>query len=250
MLQTIRLYICLFGSVFASMGLMADELTVGVETTEYYPQYQYENGNYQGFARDVIDLFASKNGHSVSYKAYPIKRLLSVYLAGEVDLKYPDNAFWASDAKATHKVVYSDPVVNFIDGTLVLPANKDKGIGDKFRLGTIAGFTPFDYLDKIGDGSVKVTENNNLDALVKQVESGRVEGAYFNVAVAMYHLREVMKKPELMVFDASLPHTRSAYAISSIKRPDIVEQFNAFLKSSSAEIQALKDKYQVEAGIN
>lgn len=245
----LRLCSFLLAAACVPTQLIADDLTIGVETTEYYPQYQYKEGNYSGFAREVIDLFASKYGHTVTYKAFPIKRLLSVYLGGEVDLKYPDNAYWAGDAKVGKDVVYSDPVVDFIDGTMVLPSAKGKAIAGKFRLGTILGFTPFDYLDKIEAGTVKVTENNNLDSLVRQVESERVEGAYFNVAVAMYHLKEVMKKPELMVFDPNLPHTRSAYAISSIKRPDVVAQFNAFLSENAAEIQGLKDKYQVEAGI-
>jgi polar amino acid transport system substrate-binding protein len=250
MLVYLRRSIFLLGTVLATTSLMAEELTIGVETTDYYPQYKYDNGKYTGFAREVLDLFASKNGHTVIYKALPIKRLLSVYLNGEVDFKYPDNAFWAGDLKTGKNLVYSEPVVDFIDGTMVLTGNKGKGIEGKFRLGTILGFTPFDYLDKIGDGSVKVTENPNLDSLVRQLESSRIEGAYVNIAVAMYHLREVAKKPDLLVFDPSLPHTRSAYSLSSINKPEVIAQFNGFLSENKAEIQAIKDKYQVEAGLN
>jgi polar amino acid transport system substrate-binding protein len=228
---------------------IADNLVIGVETTQYYPQYQYKNGEYIGYARDVLDLFAKNSGHTFSYKALPIKRLIEAYIDGEVDLKYPDNAFWSADAKAGKNITYSEPVVQYIDGTLVLPANMGKGVTSMKRLGTIRGFTPFDYFPQIKAGSINVTENNNLDSLLKQLENQRIDGAYFNVAVAYYHLRNVAKTPDAAIFDASLPHTKSAYAISSINRPDIVKQFNQFLTSHAKEIAALKAKYQVEQGV-
>jgi len=226
----------------------ADNLIVGVESTQYFPQYQYENGEYTGYARELLDLFAKHNGHSLTYTALPVKRLLDAFLASEIDLKYPDNKYWAGDMKAPYAVKYSDPVVDYIDGTLVLPENVGKGVEELKRLGTLRGFTAFGYFPDIEAGTVKIRENSNLEALIKQVRNKRIDGVYFNVNVAYYYLLndQSSDKP---VFDASLPHTRSSYTLSSIKRPDVIKQFNAFLISHADEIAALKTQYKVEEGL-
>ncbi len=36
--------------------------TVGVENINYYPQYTYENKEYKGYARELLDLFAKSKG--------------------------------------------------------------------------------------------------------------------------------------------------------------------------------------------
>ncbi len=225
----------------------ADNLIVGVESTQYFPQYQYENGEYKGYARELLDLFAKHNGHSLTYTALPVKRLLDAFLDSEIDLKYPDNKYWASDLKAKHAVNYSDAAVDYIDGTLVLPENLGQGVDKLKRLGTLRGFTAFDYFPHIEAGTVSIKENNNLESLIKQLQNKRIDGVYFNVNVAYYYLLndQSSDKP---VFDASLPHTKSSYTLSSIKRPDVIKQFNAFLVSHADEVAALKTKYKVEEG--
>jgi ABC-type amino acid transport substrate-binding protein len=245
-----RIMVCLLVAVSSCKAVWADNLTIGVETTDYFPQYLYKNKTLTGYAGEIFSLFASTHGHTITYKAYPIKRLLDVYMAGEVDLKYPDNKFWAQDAKAGKDIKYSGAVVNFIDGVLVKPANKGKGVAALKRLGTLRGFTAFDYFDHIKAGTVKIKENNNLSALMQQTQNGRVDGAYFNVAVANYYLNNKLKTPGSLVFDSQLPHTKTFYSVSSMKRPDIIKQFNQFLKDKASDIQAIKNKLNVEDGVN
>ncbi len=53
--------------MLASVHCIADEpvvpetksFIIGVDNTEYYPMYGYENGKYTGFARELLDSFAN-----------------------------------------------------------------------------------------------------------------------------------------------------------------------------------------------
>lgn len=229
--------------------LIAQTLTVGVETTEYYPQYTFKNDQYGGYARDLLDLFGVTYGYDIRYKAYPIKRLLNKYLAGKIDLKYPDNRLWAKKRKSKVIVTYSDPVVNYIDGVLVKPSDKGKGLTYLKLLGTLRGFFATEYSQEIHSGQLRISENGSITALIKQAYMGRVDGIYFNVSVAHYHLALSHHKHALQ-FDKSLPHTKAFYSLSSIHRPDVITQFNLFLKSHNKAITALKQKYKVEEGLN
>ena len=128
---------------------------------------------------------------------------------------------------------------------MVLPENKGKGMDFLGKLTTLRGFTPWDYLGAIKSGEVSLNEVNNMTALVKQVQSGRADGAYFNIAVAEYFLNEKMNAPDAIVFDPALPHTRSHYHLSTLKHPQVIEAFNQFLVDQSSEIEALKREYQI-----
>src|SRR3990167_2144613 len=81
-------------SLLLSSAVVADgkAFTVGVETLDYLPHYSVQGGEYKGFAADVLRAFAKEKGYSIQFKPYPVARLISVFVAGEVDFKYPDNA--------------------------------------------------------------------------------------------------------------------------------------------------------------
>jgi polar amino acid transport system substrate-binding protein len=224
----------------------ADNLIIGVEDIDYFPIYQYSNGQYSGAASDILNKFATLHDHTLTYKSYPITRLNKNYLGGKVDFRFPDNSYWAQDQKAGYDIKYSASVIDFIDGVMVSPANKGKGIDNLKRLGLVRGFTAWDYLDLIKKGTVKIKEANSLNSLIKLTSSNRYDGAYFNVDVATYYLNNTLKKPGSLVFDPELPHTKSSYSLSSFKHPKIIEQFNQFLIDQADWIKTAKEKYQVK----
>ena len=115
------------------------------------------------------------------------------------------------------------------------------------KFGLYGNFTPWDYLKLIEEKKVKVHENNTFTGLLEQTIRKRVNGAYLNVAVANYQLEERLKKPNALVFDESLPHTKGNYFMSSIARPQIIKEFNEFLKKEKATVDDLKKKYKVGA---
>lgn len=227
-------------------SLDAKEYVVGVEDIDYFPIYAERGNEYSGFARELMDEFAAAQGIVFKYKSLPIKRLFGSFLEGKIDFKFPDSSYWKSDMKEGKNVVYSEPVLEYIDGVMVLPENLNKGKENLKKLGVVRGFTPWDYLGDIEAKTVKVKENTTLDGLMNLVKNKRIDGVYFNVIVARYFLENTKFENNLIVFDSSLPHTRSHYYLSTIKHPELIEQFNTFMKTNSGLVEKLKAKYKVK----
>lgn len=218
----------------------AENFVVGVEELDYLPFYTNSGGNYSGAAKEIMDAFAKKKGHTFSYKAMPINRLLQSVLSGEVDFKFPDNDFWAKDAKGSAKIVYSTAVFNTKEGAMVLPKRKDAT--EIKSLGTILGFTAFPFLDLIKSKKIELSENPDIDNLVKQGLAERVEGLYLNVDVANYRLKEMGKEGALVLAE-KLPMDKTEFKMSSVKNPKIIAEFSEFLKSDAAAVAEIKAKF-------
>lgn len=227
----------------------AQTYTVGVENIEYYPHYNFKDGEYTGYGRAVLDAFAKAKGYTFDYRALPVARLFANFVSGDLDLKYPDNEMWSADMKKGQTVAYSSPVVAYVDGISVLPGRVGKGV-DSFKvLGMVRGFTAWEWLDRIDAGTVKVQENNSFGALIEQTLRERVDGAYGNVAVVAWRLENQLKQPGALVFDPGLPHTRSSYRLSSIKHPNVIKEFDAWVAANADTVAKLKAEYGVEKGI-
>lgn len=227
-------------SLLFSTQVLAQNFTVGVEELDYLPFYTSNGGAYKGAAKEIMDAFAKKKGYSFSYKAMPINRLLQSMLSGEVDFKFPDNDYWAKDAKAAAKVVYSGPVFETQEGAMVLPKRKDAT--EIKTLGTIMGFTAFPFLDAIKSKKIELSENPEMDNLIKQALNERVDGIFLNVDVANYRLKE-MGKVGALVLAEKLPSDKTDFKMSSVKNPKIVAEFSEFLKSDAAAVAEIKAKF-------
>lgn len=225
------------------------DLVVGVEELDYYPSYAIQKGEYVGAAREILDAFAKARGYTLTYRPLPIKRLFAELLSGGIDLKFPDNPFWALDIKQGHELAYSKPVINYIDGVLVRPESLGKGVDSVRTLGTVSGFTPFAWLDKIRAGKVVVKENPRMDLLLKQVSMERMDGAYASVAVVNYTLDTVLRSPGALVFDPNLPHSRDSYRLSTVAHAGIVAEFDAWMAANPALVKAIKDRTGAEKGV-
>ncbi len=229
-----------------SVPASAKNFVVGVESLNYYPLYLGRGNSYTGYARELLDEFGKANGHTITYKALPVKRLLSEFLAGKLDFKYPDNSKWAPNAKQGSAIAYSDSTIEYIDGLMMLPANAGVNVNTLKSMGTLRGFTPWVYMDDISKGTLKVSETDGIKSLVAMTHTNRVEAAYVNVVVANYYINNELKKPGLLKFNEDMPHARDHFYLSSIKHPKVIKEFNAFLKSHKALVDTLKDKYQVK----
>ena len=182
------------GFGFAAHPAAAQTYVVGVENIDYLPQYAYKDGEYGGFARALLDAFAKDKGYKLEYRALPVTRLFAEFVNLDVDLKYPDNVKWSADLKSKATVIYSDPVVKYIDGVNVTPDRVGKGAESLKVLGAVRGFTPWDWLDAVKSGTVKLQENNSFSAMLETTLAGRVDGAYGNVAVAANVLENNLKQ--------------------------------------------------------
>ena len=238
------------GGGFVAQPVFAQTYVVGVENIEYLPQYTYKDGEYGGFGRALLDAFAKDKGYKLEYRALPVTRLFAEFVNLDVDFKYPDNAKWSADLKSRATVIYSDPVVAYIDGVHVTPDRVGKGADNLKTLGAVRGFTPWDWLEPVKSGAVKLQENNSFSAMLETTLAGRNDGAYGNIAVTANVLENNLKQAGALAFDPGLPHTRSYYHLSSIKHPQVIADFNDWMKANAAAVAALKEKYMVEKGVN
>lgn len=219
--------------------------TIGVEDIDYYPIYKTEGGQYKGFARELFDKFGKEKGYEFRYESLPVMRLTKYFTDGQVDLKFPDNALWAKDAKGDKSVSYSEAILQYTDGVMVLPARKDGGLDSLKQLGVVRGFTPWNYLDLVREGKVVLHEASSLESMSNQALNARVDGAYFNVDVARYFMKNTMKQVDALVFNPNLPHDTNTYHLSTISHPDIVTSFNLFLKENKDWVQSLKKLHEL-----
>lgn len=229
------------------------QYVIGVQDfPEYLPYSKFSDGDYQGFNRELLDAFAKHEGVTFKYEAVPVKRLIQMFLLGKVDFKYPDNEYWSADLKKDTPIIYSHPVVHYIDGVIVLNRNKGRGIEKLKVLGTIRGFTPFTYLEDIKTGKITLHENSNYMGLLRMIYKNRVDGTYTNVSVSKYYFEnDIIEENDksALVFDPGLPHTKSTRHLSTIKHPKLLQKFNQWMEEEKPFLNSLKKKYLVEEGI-
>ncbi|MBA1278284.1 substrate-binding periplasmic protein [Stutzerimonas stutzeri] len=224
---------------------------IGVEQAAFMPHYSGDaQGNYGGFARELLDSFAAYSGVRLTYKVLPADELLPALLNGRVDAKYPDNPNWSGPAKAGHRLHYSQAVVNYVDGVMVAPRRVGRGIDELRRLAVVDGWTPWGYEDRVAANQILLVSSESLPRMVRQALLKDSDGAYYNVVVAAHYLNNVRAKPGALVFDADLPHTRSTFNLSSLEHPELIEHLDRYLKIQQPAVAALKAKHQVEANLS
>ncbi len=235
---------------FANLSLAQTKVyVIGVENIDYFPHFTYENGKFGGHGRAILDAFAKSQGYTFVYEAFPIKRLYKNLLDKKLDFKYPDNPNWKQKLKQGTQVHYSHSVAEYIDGVVVLPERKGQGVKQLKTLGTVLGFTAWDYLDLINSKVVELDENPNFRSLLRKVFLKRVDGGYANIAVVRYQLEKMGKDPLALVFDPNLPHTRDSYRVSTIKHPKLIEEFDLFLNKERHLVEQLKQSFKLETEI-
>lgn len=218
---------------------------VGVENIDHYPHYALEGDDWVGFGRDLLDAFAKTQNCIFEYRPYPVKRLMQEHMTGGVDFRFPDNPLWSENLREGVQVLYSVPFVEVIEGTMVRPEMRGQGL-DRFEtLGTIIGFTAASYQQAIEQGEVKVDASSNSLQLIKKTLMGRIDGAYLSIDSAQHLLRNVLNKPDELVFDDSLPYDKYAYLLSSTTRPKVIEEFNLFLTQEAEFVSGLISKYSL-----
>ncbi|WP_369959448.1 transporter substrate-binding domain-containing protein [Pseudomonas benzenivorans] len=243
--------VCSLLAVLIAADASAERYVVGVEDLAFAPHYSIDKqGQYQGFARELLDAFAAHSGMELSYRALPVARLLPALLAGEVDFKYPDSVHWAQAQKAGSDLTYSQPVVDYVDGVLVAPQRQGEPLERLKRLALVDGWTPWGYQQRIDAGAIRLTYSDDLRKMIHQALKQDTDGAYFNVVVATHYLDNIRARPGALVFDPKLPHTRGTFHLSTLKHPELLQRFDRFLLERHAEVAALKAKHRVEANLD
>ncbi|MCX7748020.1 MAG: transporter substrate-binding domain-containing protein [Clostridia bacterium] len=215
------------------------------DLAEYMPESEYKDGQYSGYARELLDLFAEKAGIKFTYVVLSLKRQVTEFVNGGADFKYPDNKNWSPEEKQGKEVIYSNNVWNSINCVVVQSKKENMKIDELKKMGIITGFTPFQYMDSIKEGRITVAENSDIKGLMQQVLEGRVDGAYMNPVVIDYYFEKYFQGRDKLVFAKGLPYAETTRHLSTIKYPELINKFNAFLESEKAAINELKKKYNI-----
>ena len=222
--------------------------SVGVEENDYLPSHHLVDGQYQGGFRVLLDAFAADSGLRLVYKPFPVSRLLQSFLDGECDFKFPDNDYWNAPAKGRAGITYSDPVVTYVDGVFVRLDQMGKGADHLKTLAIVRGFTPITWLERVQQHRLSVIEAPSVAAILTMVQAGRADGAYLSVSVGLTNLEMLGAGPALG-FDPALPYTRSSYRLSSIKYPQVVAEFNRWMRSHSDKVRQIREQFGLERGL-
>lgn len=243
-------YILACLAFISSFHATAQTYVVGVESGNFMPHYGFdEQGQYIGFGREVLDLFARHAGVTLVYKAMPIEELAPALAEGKVDLKYPDSAEWTRPRSIADAMSYSQAIVEYVDGVLVTPRRVGQDLENLKRLALVDGWTASGYQEKIEASQILLVRSGTLPEMIRQALLKNSDGAYYNVVVALHYINNVRARPDVLVFDPNLPHTRSSYKLSTIKHGELLQSFDNFLIDHRVEIDALKVRHQVEAHI-
>lgn len=221
------------------------EYRVGVEAVDYYPIYSVAppDRQYRGYARDLLDLFAAHEKIRLHYVPLPVRRLAHEYWAGELDLMFPDNPRWSEVGKPATGITYSQAVLKFQDAILVLPARLGQPRASFRKIGFVHGFTPWKFQAEITAGQVEIHQSPNPEGLIRMTLAGYIDGANLAQQVAHYHLARLGRPQALVVEPNVLPLNDSYFYLSSIRHPELIRRFDAFLLSQAPAIGALKAKY-------
>lgn len=219
--------------------------TLGSEAIGYYPHYGWQShngGEFQGFARDLFEEFAHRQGLQLTYEMLPVKRLYQQFLSDQdLDFKYPDAPEWQRQRRGKQTIHYSDTVAFYVDG--VITRTDRAAQAPLKRLGTIRGFTPVPFTAAIAQQRIQLLEYSRVVDLLQAVLHRRIDGAYVNVDVAMYQAKYSLAVESLLCFNPELPYVHDGYRLSSIKHPEIIAAFNHFLRERHLWVAQLKSTY-------
>ncbi len=218
------------------------EYVVGVESFYYPPHYYLNNGEFSGYARDLLDAFAAARGLHLTYRPLPYLRLVHDLRLGLIDFQYPDNALWLQDKKVGVDISYSNYAIMYIDGVARKKENLGKPLAALKRMVMPIGWSPIDYYPLVKAGKLEITEVVNVDSVMKMVTTDRVDGAYLNADVVRYIMQEA-GTPDRIEFDPTLPYIFSGFSLASVKHKDVSKSFNQFLSDERKNVAAIRQKY-------
>jgi polar amino acid transport system substrate-binding protein len=246
--RVLPLLVCL--SLGFTAPAPAETFKVGVELQPYMPYFSVQKGQYLGYGRDLLDAFAAHQGHTFIYQPLPVRRLLSDFLAGKVDFKFPDNPRWNADLKQGYALHFSQAAAPAVDGLMVKPQFVGQGKERIRRLGTQRGFTPWPYLPDIKAGRIILIQANQIDSLLAMAMSDRVDAVYLNPQVVSHRLMASGAGSQALVFDPSLAYQDDHYFLSSIQHPEVIAEFDRFLSQEAELVAALKKRHGIADPLN
>lgn len=224
----------------------AKNYIIGVEAVSYYPLYDFSatNTTRPSFTKEILSIFFEKNNYQYQFVALPIKRFDKWYVEQNIDFKFPDNFRWREDKGNKLNITFSQSVVRLMAGTYVLEKNRNLSRNEIEKFGTILGFVPTLWLDKIGNDNFTLVEESSPVSVIKHLIHGNTDATNINPNVIQYNLKR-LKENKKIVLNKNIKHEEFSYHLSSIKYPKIIKEFNLFLNNNKKLVEDLKMKYGI-----
>ncbi len=239
-----RLLLCslLIINAFLRMpSAYSKEYIVGIEDINYYPHYDFSSDEPRGYFFELMNLFTQVSGHQFRFQKLPVKRLY-VAAKDQVDLVYPDNPRWQQYLPALYPKTYSEAVIHTLGSTMVRPEQQYLALENVKTVAVIHGFTPTRWLELKKSHKFKIVEVQDVPAALGLLGKKRVDAAVVEYNVASSFL-DAQAMTDSLVIAELLPFTDVPFLLSTVKHPELIAEFNAFLKSEKKAIQALKRKF-------
>ena len=233
----------------SSLQTHAKEFIVGVEAVRYYPLFDFDTNDTSkaSFTKAVLTDFFESHNYQYKLLPLPIKRFDRWYVEEGIDFKFPDNVRWRNNIKLD--ITFSDPVVEVTAGAWVLEKNKDITREQVSSLATILGFYPTLWVDEINSGQTKLLEESTALGVVKHLLYGNAQATNIDENVIRHHLSELGERQNI-VLNKQIHSERFYYHLSTIKYPEVIEEFNQYLKDNADRLQNLKEQFNIRTEFN
>lgn len=234
-------------SACANYKLHAKEYLIGVEDLSYYPFYDFsaKQLDQNSFTKELLTRFFKHKDYKFKFVSLPVKRFDKWFAQANIDFKFPDNARWRSQDSKKLNVKYSKSVLHLTSGSYVLKKNKNVPQQAIKRLGTMYGFYPTLWLERVQNNSIEIVELNSAFSLVKHLLHGNVDAINIEKNVINYVLKLMGETEDSIVLNKKIKYERYAFHFSSILHPEIIQEFDQFLNTHSEQIAELKNKYGI-----
>lgn len=230
-------------AVAAGRSEAAVELRIGVQQLDYYPHFDFSAGQKRGYFVELMRLFARSQGYQIRFVPLPVKRLYQE-LDNGLDLVYPDNPAWPNDLPTVQKV-FSEPVVFSLGSSMVRPEKAHYQLSDVQTVAFIHGFTPTKWLAASRQFRFEMVDVADTGAALGLVLKGRVDATPVELNVANAWLAR-QQQPGALIVAHQLPFTQLPFLLSTLNRPELIDQFNQFLRVHAGEIAALKKRFALQ----
>jgi hypothetical protein len=240
------LFVLSFG---VSYAVENKEFVIGVEAVNYYPliNFSVNDDTKESYTKELLSRFFESKNYPYRFLALPIKRFDKWYVEEGIDFKYPDNPLWRTKKDDLLKIFFSEPTIKLIAGSYVLNKNKMLPRDEIKKIGTILGFVPTLWLDKVGSGEVKLIEESSPFGIVKHVLYGNVDATNIDANVIRHNL-ELLGLSGGITLNKKTKHEVFSYQLSTMKYPSVIEEFNLFMQENEIFINMIKKKYAIDEG--
>lgn len=220
---------------------------IGVEDVSYYPIYDFSanDPNRKSFTQALLSSFFRHQDYQFKFVVLPLKRFDKWYIEEAIDFKFPDNERWRMGDSAKLNITYSQPVLHLTAGSFVLKKDKNKPRKAIKRLGTILGFYPTLWYDRVENNTLELVEASSSYSLIKHLLHGNVDAVNIDKNVIDYNLMLLQQDDGAIVLNKHIKHERYAYHFSTVLHPKVIREFNDFLSNQSELVNKIKIKYGI-----